>query len=130
MAKWTKNHMMEIGAVVAGLGLVLTIIAFVYEFADTTPAWLSWYDSIVNRPSEGDYNLFVVILGPILLVMGGFYIGEQVMLRRRFDELLDTSKKSEFTARRRDLQDLARRLPDDFRGRIEAKENEFRAKRT
>jgi hypothetical protein len=129
MAKWTKNHMLEIGAVVAAIGLILTIISFTYSFADTTPGWLASYDGLVNR-DEGNYNLILFIAGPIMLIIGGFYFGEQLVLRRRFERLLDTPRKSEFSTRRRDLEDLAKRLPDNFRQRIDAKESEFTSRRS
>ena len=122
--------MLEIGAVVLALGVILTFISFAYAFlsADKRP-WLDWYANLVQRP-EGNYNLILFILGPILLITGGFYVGEQVVLRRRFERLLDTPKRSEFTSRRRDLEDLARRLPDGYMKRIDAKEGEFKTKRT
>ena len=129
MAKWTKNHMLEIGAVVAAVGLVLTIVSFTYAFADARPGWLEGYHSLVAR-DEGNYNLILFIAGPIMLIIGGFYFGEQLVLRRRFERLLDTPKKSEFASRRRDLDDLAKRLPDNFRRRIDAKESEFTSRRS
>jgi hypothetical protein len=87
------------------------------------------YAKLVNRP-EGDYNLILLIVGPITLIMGGFYFGEQLVLRRRFDKLLDTPKKSEFASRRKDLEDLSKRLPTTFGEKIEAKESEFKSKRS
>jgi hypothetical protein len=65
-----------------------------------------------------------------MLIIGGFYFGEQLVLRRRFERLLDTPRKSEFSTRRRDLEDLAKRLPDTFRQRIDAKESEFGSRRS
>ena len=133
MAKWTRNHMLEIGGALLAVGLILTVISFTYAFADATPSWLAWYADLVRVDSgtfEGNYNTFVFILGPILLIMGGFYFGEQVVLRRRFERLIDTPKRSEFTSRRRDLEDLAARLPEGYASRIETKEGEFRTKRT
>ena len=124
MAKWTRNHMMEIGLALAVVGLVLTIVSFTYAFMDIQPSWLGWYHDLVERP-EGNYNLILLILGPILLIMGSFYAGEQIVLRRRFERLLDTSKRSEFTSRRRDLEDIAKRLPAGYRSRIEEKEAQF-----
>ena len=125
MAKWTKNHMLEIGAVVAAIGLVLTVISFTYQFTDPPrPGWIQWYGDLVERP-EGNYNLIAFIAGPIMLIIGAFYFGEQLVLRRRFERMLDTPRKSEFASRRRDLEDLAKRLPDGFRKRIEAKESEL-----
>lgn len=124
MAKWTKNHMLEIGAVVGVLGLILTIISFTYSFADTTPGWLKGYDTLVNR-AEGNYNLILFIAGPLMLIIGGFYFGEQLVLRRRFERMIDTPKKSEFVSRRRDLEDLSKRLPDQYGKRIRQKEGEL-----
>lgn len=130
MAKWTRNHTLEIGLVVLVLGIVLTAVSFLYAFvsAQSRP-WLDPYAGLVQRP-EGDYNLVLFILGPILLLVGGFYAGEQLILRRRFERLLDTPRKSEFATRRKDLEELARRLPEGYAGRIEAKEGEFKSRRT
>ena len=122
--------MLEIGAITLALGVILTVISFVYAFVDPpSRTWLDWYANVVQRP-EGNYNLILFILGPILLLTGGFYLGEQIVLRRRFERLLDTPKRSEFSSRRRDLEDLARRLPEGYSGRIEAKENEFKSRRS
>lgn len=124
MAKWTKNHMLEIGAVVAILGLILTALSWTHNFTDPKPGWLGWYSNLVTR-EEGDYNLFLFLAGPIMLIIGGFYLGEQIVLRRRFDRMIDTPKKSEFVGRRKDLEDLAKRLPDTYGKRIRDKETEF-----
>lgn len=123
MAKWTKNHMLEIGAVVGAIGLILTIISFTYSFADS-PTWLEGYNKLVNR-QEGNYNLILFIAGPLMLIIGGFYFGEQLVLRRRFERIIDTPKKSEFVSRRKDLEDLSKRLPDQYGKRIRQKENEL-----
>lgn len=129
MARWTKNHMLELGAVLLVIGLIGTIISFTYNWADTTPGWLASYGKMVNRPGEGDYNLILLIVAPILLIWGGFWVGEQMVLRRRFDRLLDTPKRSEFSARRSRLEETAKRLPDGYRKRITEKESEFVSKR-
>lgn len=128
MAKWTRNHILGISGVILAVGIILTIISFTYAYLSPRPAWLDSYAALVER-SEGNYNLFLFILGPVLLLGGGFYVGEQIVLRRRFERLLDTPKKSEFASRRKDLEDLARRLPSTYNERIEAKEAEFRSKR-
>lgn len=124
MAKWTKNHSLEMGLVLGIVGLILTIISFTYKFVQPNPSFLTSYANLVQRP-EGDYNLILFIGGPILLIIGGFYFGEQLVLRRRFDRMIDTPKKSEFASRRRDLEDLAKRLPDAYNKKIKAKDAEF-----
>lgn len=129
MARWTKNHMLELGAVLLVIGLVGTIIAFVDNFADTTPSWLRWYEELVTRP-QGDFNLILLIVAPILLIWGGFWVGEQIVLRRRFERLLDTPKRSEFAARRPQIEEVTKRLPDGYKRRINEKESEFVSKRS
>ena len=118
--------MLEIGAIVTILGLVATAVAYVWKYL--APTWLASYGTMVNRP-EGDYNVILLLAGPLLLIIGGFYLGEQLVLRRRFDKMLDTPKKSEFSSRRKDLEDLSKRLPDAYSKKISAKENEFASKR-
>lgn len=130
MAKWTKNHRMEIGAVLLVLGLVLTVVSFSLNFSSETPSWLASYKDLVETESGEDWNLVVMIVGPIVLISGGFYVGEQFVLRRRFERLIDTPKRSEFTSRRRDLEDIAKRLPDGFTSRIKEKESEFVSRRS
>ena len=128
MARWTKNHMLELGIVLLILGLLGTVVSFVLNFADTTPSWLASYEDLVRRP-QGDFNLILLIAGPILLIWGGFWVGEQMVLRRRFERLLDTPKRSEFTSRRSELESMTKRLPDGYRKRITEKESEFVSRR-
>lgn len=129
MAKWTKNHTLEIGIVLGVIGLVATLAAFTLRFADTTPTWLQSYRDL-TLTDDGDWNLLVMILAPIVLLWGGFWIGEQIVLRRRFERMLDTPKRSEFSARRSELEELSKRLPEGYKKRIAAKESEFVSKRS
>lgn len=124
MARWTKNHTLELGSVLLLIGLAGTIVSFTYNWADTTPGWLSWYRTLVARP-QGDFNLITLIVAPIILIWGAFWVGEQLVLRRRFERLLDTPKKSEFASRRSRLEEISKRLPDGYRKRISEKESEF-----
>ncbi|HUR70315.1 MAG TPA: hypothetical protein VM370_13805 [Candidatus Thermoplasmatota archaeon] len=129
MARWTKNHMLELGFVLGIVGLIGSIIAFTYKYAKSTPSWLDWYGNLVARP-EGDYNLILFIVAPILLIWGAFWVGEQLVLRRRFERMLDTPKKSEFVSRRSDIEDLLKRLPDGYKQRMKEKESEFVSRRS
>lgn len=130
MARFTRNYMLEIGAVVLAVGLVFTFLSYVYRFA--SPDWLGWWEdalaAVPGADAEG-WNLLIMIIATIMLISGGFYFGEQLVLRRRFERLIDTPKKSEFVANRKDLDALARRLPTQYRARINAKEAEFRSLR-
>lgn len=119
---------MELGGVLLAVGLLITVISFTYALADATPSWLNGYHDLVERP-EGNWNVVLFILGPILLIWGGFTVGEQIIYRRRFERLIDTTRKQEFTSNRRELEDVTKRLPDTFRARLKAKESEFSTRR-
>lgn len=122
--------MLEIGVAVTLVGLLFTVVAAA-TYLDALA--LPWYRNLVCAGATAgaceDWNLWVLVVAPLVLLTGGFYAGEQVRMRRRFRQLLDTNKKSEFLHNRRDLEDLARRLPKRFEERIEEKEGEFRSNR-
>lgn len=131
MGRWTKDHVLEVGAAVGVAGLVLMLLSYVYRFADA-PGWLGFYESAlaaIPGAEPAGYNLWVMILSTILFVSGAFYAGEQIVLRRRFERLLATSKKSEFVSNRKDLDVLVRRLPGGYRQRVKEKELTFKSAR-
>ena len=128
MARWTKNHRLELGAVLFLIGLLGTIFAIVENLDGRAPGWLRWYEDLVRRP-EGNFNLILLIVAPVILIWGAVWLGEQLVYRRRFERLLDTPKKSEFVARRSEIEDVARRLPDGYKERISEKEDQFVSKR-
>ncbi|HWG92121.1 MAG TPA: DUF3198 domain-containing protein [Candidatus Thermoplasmatota archaeon] len=123
MAKFTKNYTLEIGLGVAIVGLLLTVVSWIEKFA---PGTLGFYHRLVeNTADAGDWNLLLVIVGPLLLIGGAYYFGEQLFLRARFEKLLATSQRTAFTKNRRDLEELARRLPDRYASRISEKESQL-----
>lgn len=129
MARVTQEHMLEIGAVTAAVGVVLMVLSYAYRFMDA-PGWLGFYESALDAipgATAAGYNLWVMILSTILAITGAFYFGEQMMLRRRFERIISTAKKSEFASRRKDLDDLVRRLPATYKDRVKAKETSFRS---
>lgn len=124
MARITKNYTMEIGLAVAILGFLITLVSWIAKFTDLR---LPLYRRLMNETAAtaGDWNLLLVIVGPLLLIGGAWYFFEQLFLRRRFEKLLSTSQKSAFTKNKKDLVDIARRLPDRYSARIEEKENQL-----
>lgn len=124
MARITKNYTMEIGLAVAILGFLITLVSWIAKFTELP---LPLYRRLVEDTSAtaGDWNLLLVIIGPLLLIGGAWYFFEQLFLRRRFEKLLATSQKSAFTKNKREIEDIARRLPDRYYSRIAEKEAQF-----
>lgn len=116
-----KNYTLPLAAVLLVVSLVgLAIGLGLFEqlgFAD------------VSRELLRVAGLWVLILSALGLLIGGWYVAEQLWNRRKFERLIATDKRSEFTSSRKDLDDLARRLPDSYRPRIKEKEAAFGSKR-
>lgn len=120
MGDLVREHMLEIGAVAAGVGLVLTVVSFTAYLAD--PALLAGYETALR----GGWNLWVMAIGPSMLLFGGWYFGEQILLRRRFEENIDIQKRSEYRDRVRDLEETVAKLPAEYQERLEETVEEFR----
>ncbi|MBI4392504.1 MAG: DUF3198 domain-containing protein [Euryarchaeota archaeon] len=125
LAKFLKNNMLVISALVFVVGLAVTL-------------W-SWWGSAISKDyfaeylaqidATGKWNLWVQIISPLVLLTGAWYLGDQIITRRKFGEMIATQKKSEFVTAKKELTDIARRLPDRYKAKIEAKEAELTSKR-
>ncbi|MHB8585591.1 MAG: DUF3198 domain-containing protein [Thermoplasmatota archaeon] len=133
MGRFLRNNLLWISGVTAAVGLVLTVIAWMLAYFDTP--YLNWYRAIlspVNKWMDGasgttntDFNLILMVVAPIVLLSGAWYLGEQIADRRRFERLMETDKKSDFARNRKELEELARDLPDSYRQRIKERERLF-----
>lgn len=128
MGGFWRNNALWIGAVLTILGLVLVLLSYLTYF---NLAELAWYRELVC-PTHGqackDWNLWVMVVSPFVLLAGAWNVGEQVVLRRRFDEAIDVRRRREFVQSRSDLEDWARRLPDRYRDRLQEKEAEMKSR--
>jgi hypothetical protein len=121
--KLAKNYTLPL----AGLVLLLSAVGLVLSvgvLAMLSPDVATQVASVL-----GSWNLWVLILSALGVLIGAWYVAEQVYKRRKFEKLLATDKRSEFTSSRKELDDLARTLPDSYRPRIMEKEASFKSKR-
>ena len=131
MGRITRNYMLPIGTALFVVGLVITALAWTvaYSRTDLVDFWRAFIDVIPGQSRDQDWNILFMILGPVLLITGAFYAGEQLLLRRRFERMIATTKKSEFVRDRKELEDLAKRLPTGSRHRVLETEESFRSMR-
>lgn len=122
MSLWYKiarNYTLPLAALVLAasvLGLVVSLGLLGY-------AAPSLNDQVIG--ALGAWALWVTILGALGVLVGGWYVAEQVYLRRKFERLLGTDKRSEFVSSRKGLDDIAKRLPESYKPRIKEKEAHF-----
>ena len=123
-----RNHMLAISSIVLVIGLALSAVAWFHDALLPSDLDARYIEFLQPSPSK-NWNRVVQIVGPVVLLVGGWYFGEQVYYRRKFHKLLDVEHKSEFQKNRRRLDEVVIHLPKDFEGRIEARETDFKSRR-
>lgn len=123
-----RNNALVISAVVLVIGLVLTVLA--YTAAYPASGWNAFYENLVpSSTSEGDWNLLVRVVAPIVLLVGIWYVGEQLLARRKFNRLMGVDKKSDFSKNVTTLTETAKKLPKRYEEQLQEKERSFKSRR-
>jgi hypothetical protein len=121
-----RNHLLAIAVVVTIVGLVPTVVAYlVADYGGVSPG-PSWYTDLV--PNDG-WNLWVKIVAPLVLLTGLWYLGEQLLLRRKLHRLVDTGKRSDLVRNMSQIEGILGRLPRSFEKRVQEKEGAIKSKR-
>lgn len=120
MGSLLSDHVLETAGAVAVVGLLLTVVSYTAYLADL--AFLAGYE----RALRGGWNLWVMAISPFMLLAGGWYAGEQLLLRKRFEEKIDIERRSEYRDRIRELEAMVEKLPSEYRDRLEDQVEEYR----
>ncbi|HEV2519718.1 MAG TPA: DUF3198 domain-containing protein [Thermoplasmata archaeon] len=120
-----------LSVVVLAAGIFLTVLAV----GDYTPLAQSPPFTTVNAATDlsasngPNYNLVFVILGPILVIIGGYLVGAYYAARRRFEHLMLSKSKAEFLRNLPEVEDLLWDLTPDDEQRYERKKADLRIRR-
>lgn len=76
----------------------------------------------------GEWMIWIIVIGPILLLGGGWYFVDTVRKRREFERLIDTDSKAKFVRGQDRIEFLAWILGSDYHKRVESKKVEFNLK--
>jgi len=118
-----------ISILVLAIGFLLTILAF----GAFTPLASSQPFSTINMSTEppggANYNLIFVVLGPILIIVGGYLVGAYFYARRQFEHLMLTKSKAEFLRNIPELEELLWDLTPRDQVRYEKRLAELRLRR-
>jgi hypothetical protein len=120
MGDLIRERMLEIAGTVTVVGFLLTVVSYTAYLAD--PGFLAGYEEALR----GGWNLWIMAISPFVLLMGGWYAGEQILLRRRFEEHIAMERRSESRDRIRELEDIVRKLPSRYEQRLVEETEEFR----
>ncbi len=95
-----------VSEIVLAVGFLLTVLAL----GDFTPlrdsALFAQINAVTDQPNGVNYNLLFIIVGPIIIIVGGYLVGAYFNARRRFEHLMLTKSKAEFLRNIPELEDL------------------------
>ncbi len=106
-------------------GIVLTVfLADRYAFGlGKAPGILGEIDAHI-----GDWMVWLIVLGPLLLIIGGYYFVDTIRKRREFARLIATDSKAKFVRNQDRIEFLAWILGRHYYQQSEKKKAEFNLK--
>jgi len=132
LRQWFRSSRLPLSILLLAVGVLMTALAL-GEFTplhDDVPAFATingWTD---QSPSGGpNYNLVFVVAGPIVTLIGAYFVGAYYLARRRFEHLMDTKSKAEFLRNIADVEDLLWDLTPRDEQRYAEKKADLRIRR-
>jgi hypothetical protein len=121
---------MQFGFLLLILGIILTILGiygvFIFdENADPPPP-----SSMVNlMDSIGNWIFWCVLVGPVVLIAGGWYFFDNRQKRKEFRELMETTSKAKFIRNLDRAEFLAWKLTLEHQKQLIEKKKELHIKK-
>lgn len=113
---------LELSYVVLALGVFFTLLVVLHYFLlpFLPPALLQ----IVN--AFGNWVVWLVLVGPIFTLVGGWYFMDTIRKRREFERLIDVPSKAHFVRNQSRLEELVWYLPADYNRRFLDRKKTYR----
>jgi hypothetical protein len=121
MRRSIRDLKMELEVLTFIIGLILLIIGISgIFFPDSSPDFLK----IVHK-DFGGWIYWTTLLGVLLILIGGWYMIDNIRKRREFESLIKTDSKVKFIKNKDRIEFLAWNLTSDHERRLWEKKKEF-----
>jgi threonine/homoserine/homoserine lactone efflux protein len=110
------------------VGVLLTVLAAGDLTGLSAYPPFSWIDSITDQANV-NYNLVFVVLGPIITIVGAYFLASYILARRRFEHLMETRSKAEFLRNLPEIEKLLWDLTPEDEIRYANKKADLRIRR-
>jgi hypothetical protein len=119
-----REYRLEISSFVLVLGLVPTVLSILHFFFRPymPPTVLDLLDAI------GNWFIWLIVVGPLLVLIGGWYFVDTLRKQREFGRLIEVPSKSHFVRNRERLESLTWYLPKEYRRRYRAQLKRWKIK--
>ena len=128
MAKsFFREYRLELASFLCAVSVFVTVVGVVgVFFIDTLPSYLFALQEL-SEPF-GTWAYWLVVMGPLLLVGGVWWLYDYVKKTRELARLIDTPSKAKFVRRQDDIEYLAWSLPKRFEDRVIEKKRKLNVK--
>ena len=128
---WSLTNRFLLSLLVLVAGGVLTAIAIAaWTPLISSPLFSGFVPGLkgTDGPSGSgpDWTLAMAIVGPILVIVGGYLAGTYIIARERFEHLMKTRSKAEFLRNVPEVEDLIWDLTPRDHERLIRKKQEFK----
>jgi hypothetical protein len=126
VARLYREFRLEVAAMIFIAGLIMTFLMIVsFTLPSTTPEQPDFFYDLI-KVKIGNWIVWIMLLGPILLLAGIFYLGDTIKKFREFNKLMDTDSKARFVQNQDRIEYLAWLLSSRLEKQVEAKKEEFK----
>jgi Protein of unknown function (DUF3198) len=127
--QFLTEYRLELGALLTLLFALMTVIGVVGVYlnlsdSNSLPSVLSVLEDLATP--FGDWVAWLVVVGPIGLIVCGWWLYDFVRKTRELAELIDTPSKAKFVRNLDDIDYLAWSLPQRYEDLVIAKKKEFK----
>jgi len=118
------EYRIELGSLLVLVFILLTIVGIVGVFYDeNVPSYLAPLKDLTDP--FGDWVYWLVVAGPLGLVVGIWWIYDFLKKTRKLAALLKTPSKAKFVRNLDDIEYLAWSLPQRFEDQVLKKKKDF-----
>ena len=124
MPKFLREYSLELSSIIFMVGLIMTIFVILrYTVYEGAPYYIK---DILD--GIGNWIVWMVVVGPILTIGGGWYFFDGIKKRREFTNLISTDSKAVFLRNLDRIEELAYYLTERHRQLFYDKKDEFKIK--
>ncbi|MFQ5961786.1 MAG: DUF3198 domain-containing protein [Candidatus Methylomirabilales bacterium] len=119
-----REYRLEISSLILVLGIVPTVLVILNSFfRDSLPSTvIDLLDAI------GNWFVWLLVVGPLLILVGGWYFVDTLRKQREFEKLIEVPSKAHFVRNRERLETLTWYLPVEYRRRYREQKKRWKIK--